>query len=171
MLTIEDGTGVAGANSYATADEVREYAEARGLTVPADDDPGTAQIEAALVLAADMLEKYNYKGSRALPLVQELTWPRKDVYCFDSDEPLASDEIPGLLKKVQCQLAVEAAAGTELQPTGTGQEVVREKVDVIEVEYARSGSGTVTPQFNKAEEMLAPLLDNGGSMSLVSVRV
>lgn len=169
ILVIEDGTGVVGANSYATAAEVRAYATARGLTVPAVGAPGDLTIETALVKACDLLERYDYKGNKTTAS-NELQWPRSDVFVFDATTALADDEIPGLLKKVQCQLAVEAAAGTDLQPTGTGREVVKEKVDVIEVTYAEMKSGSITPQFNKAEEMLEPLLDNGG-IALVSVRV
>lgn len=164
-LVIEDGTIVAGANSYATVADARAYASARGLTLSDDD----AVVEAALVNAADLLERYDFKGSR-VDAAQELAWPREDVFVFDNDDALAEDEIPALLIKVQCQLAYDATQ-TELQPTGTGQEVVSEKVDVLEVKYAEKGSGSITPEFNKAEEMLAPLLNTGGAISLVSKRL
>ncbi len=164
-LVIEDGTGVTGANSYATVAEARAYALARGLTLPVTDGP----VESALVLACDKLESYRYKGAKTEE-DQPLMWPRADVYVDDAEEPLADDSIPNKLKQAQCQLAYDSTL-TELQPTGTGRETVREKVDVLEVEYARQGSGSVTPEFNKAESLLAPLLLNGGGFALVTVRV
>lgn len=165
-LTIEDGTGVAGANSYATVAEARAYATARGLTLSATD----SIVETALVLACDKLESYRYKGTKTTG-EQPLAWPREDVDVEGSDDALANDAIPDKLKQAQCQLAVESAAGTQLQPTGTGREVIKQTVDVIVTEYARRGSGSITPEFNKAEAMLVSLLQSGGAFGLTSVRV
>lgn len=164
-LVIEDGSGVTGANSYATVAEARAYAVARGLTLSETD----SVVEAALVNACDKLESYRYKGTKT-DAAQELAWPRADVYVDDADEPLADDAIPAKLKQAQSQLAYDSTQ-TELQPTGTGREVLREKVDVIEVQYAERGSGSVEPQFNKAEALLAPLLLSGGAFGLSTVRV
>ena len=164
-LTIETGSGVAGANSFATVAEARAFASARGLSLPAPD----ASVEAALVLACDKVETYRFKGSKVDP-AQALQWPRADVYVEDGTEPLASNAIPAKIKSAQIQFAIESAAGTDLQPTGTGQEVVREKVDVIETEFAPRGSGSVTPQFQKAEAYLAPFLYAGGGLGLTTYR-
>lgn len=168
-LVIEDGSGVAGANSYATVAEARAYAEARGLSLPAAP-AGDAAVEKALVLACDKLETYRFKGDKT-DEANALAWPRANVYIGAAVAALAEDAIPDKLKQAQCQFAVESAAGTDLQPTGTGREVIRTKVDVLEKEYAPTGSGTVTPQFNKAEALLAPLLASGGAFGLTVVRV
>lgn len=165
-LVIETGTGVAGANSYATVAEARAYALARGLTLPAAD----GAVESALVLACDLLESFRFKGNKTSE-ANPLEWPRTGVYVGAATEPLAVDAIPAKLKQAQCQLAAESANGTELQPTGSGREVVKEKVDVIEVEYAKAGSGSVTPEFNKAEALLAAYLETGGAFGLTVVRV
>lgn len=165
-LIIEDGTGVENANSYATLAELAAYCTPRGLTLPATDELK----EKALILACDKLETYRYKGTKT-DSEQPLLWPRQNVYVDDGDEyPLGSDVIPNRLKNAQCQLAAESAAGANLQPTGTGREIVKEKADVLEVQYAPTGSGTVTPQFNKAEDLLSPLLKSGGAFSLVTAR-
>lgn len=164
-LTIEDGSGVAGANSYATVAEARAYATTRGLSLPVAD----ADVEKALVLACDKIETYRYKGNKT-DEANSLEWPRAGVYIGASETELANDEIPDRLKMAQSQFAVESAAGASLQPTGTGREVIRTKVDVIETEYAPRGSGSVTPQFNKAEALLAPLLASGGAFGLTVIR-
>lgn len=166
MLTIEDGTGVSGANSYATVAEARAYATARGLTFPADD----SDVESALVMACDKLEtSYRYKGNKTFE-TYPLEWPRKFVFIGASLIELDRNSIPAKLKQAQCQLAYDSTL-TELQPTGTGKEVIREKVDVLEVEYAQKGDGSVTPEFNKAEAILQPLLLTGGSFNLTTYRV
>jgi len=165
-LTIEDGSGVAGANSYADVAEARAYASARGLTLTADN----TKVEQALVLACDKLETYRYKGTKT-DAGQGLLWPRSNVYLEDAEEPLAGDSIPDKIKQAQCQLAIESANGTDLLPTGTGREVIRTKVDVIETQYAERGSGSIVPEFNKAEALLAPFLASGGSLGLSTVRV
>jgi hypothetical protein len=80
------------------------------------------------------------------------------------------DEIPSELVAAQIQLAYDSET-YELQPTGTGQEVLREKVDVIETEYAKRGTGTVQAQFNKALNFLKPLMKAGtGLWTLEAVR-
>lgn len=163
-LIIETGSGVTGANSYVTVLELRAFGTLRGLTLGSD-----AALEIALVLACDKLESsYKYKGRKTVE-TQPLLWPRQLVYLEDAYNPLSSTSIPDKLKQAQCQFAYEATL-RDLQPTGTGQEVLKKKVDVIEIEYAKSGSGTITPEFNKAEEMLRPLLLDAG-FGLTTVRI
>lgn len=164
-LIIETGSGVDSANSYATTDELKAYAANRGLTLPTS----SKSLETALVLACDKLETYRYKGSKT-NAGNALLWPRANVYLPDADEPIADDVIPARLKMAQCQLAVEAAAGTDLLPTGDGREVKREKVDVIETEYATTGSAAAVPQFTKAEALLEPLLANA-SFTVQTLRI
>ena len=165
-LVIEDGSGIAGANSYASVAEARAYATARGLSLPAAD----AEVEKALVLACDKLESYRYKGNKTSE-DNALEWPRADVFIGAATEALADDAIPAKLLQAQCQLAYEASKGTDLMPTGTGREVIATKVDVIETKYAQRDSGSISTEFNKAEALLAPLLASGGSFGLSTVRV
>lgn len=168
-LIIEDGSGIAGANSFATVAEARAYGSARGLVFPALD----ATVEAALVNAADFLETFQarYKGSKT-DAANALAWPRKGVFLYSSATEFPNDEIPTLLKNAQCQLAFDATS-TTLQPSYVGQEVKRKKVDVLEIEYAETGTGsaTVTPQFKKAEAMLEPLLNTSAGFALRTRRI
>lgn len=164
-LTIETGAGIVGANSYATVEEARAYATARGLTLPATDGP----VEAALVLACDKLETYRYRGAKTAA-DQALMWPRAEAYLDGAYDAVATDYIPAQLKFAQCQFAVESANGADLQPTGSGREVIEKTVDVLTTKYAPTGAGTVTPQFNKAEAILAPLLASA-AFGLSTLRV
>jgi hypothetical protein len=164
-LIVEDGSGVAGANSYVSVAEVRAWAGVRGLTLPATD----GAVEILVVKAMDFLESFRarFTGSKT-DSAQALQWPRTGATL--DGVALDDDVIPAELKSALFQLTVDAQT-LELQPTGTGREVLREKVDVLETEYAERGSGTVQPQFTKALAFLQPLLNSGGAFGLRTVRV
>lgn len=155
-LVVEDGTGKADATSYVSAADAQAWASARGLSFTGND----AAVEKHLLLAMDYVESFRarFKGSKTTS-EQALQWPRTGVV-LDSVE-LTDDTIPAELKSAVIQLAFESQT-TDLQPSGTGQEVLREKVGPIETQYAERGSGTLRPQFNKAMAFLEPLLRSGG---------
>lgn len=152
-LEIETGAGVEGANSYVSLEEVRAYATARGLTVPVDD----AALEALVIKAKDYLEtkRSEFKGNKMYG-PGYLQWPRSSVR-IDGFE-IADDAIPAELKDAQCQCAIDLQTMDPLAPK-TGVVVKREKVDVIETEYAVSaGQTNPTPVLTKVDALLQPLL-------------
>lgn len=153
-LTVEDGTGVIGANSYIELVDARDYFTARKLTIPNEDD----QVEALLIQAVDYLESMpmtRFKGTWIYG-PGYLQWPREGVWIENFQIP--NDEIPQLLKDVQCQLAHELQTYNPL-PTSDGRVIKRERVDVVETEYAvTAASGTPVPVLRKVEAMLAPLV-------------
>lgn len=157
-LTIEDGTRVAGANSFATVAEARAYATERGLTLPATDPA----VEQLLIRACDYLQSLEdrYKGAR-VDSTQALAWPRQAVYMFGDLEPLADTAIPSYLKAAQCQLAVDLNT-TELMPLGASREVLSETVGPLSTTYARSGVTAQQPQPAKALSLLQPLMRTSG---------
>lgn len=164
-IVVEDGTIVTGANSYVSRADAITWAALRGLTLP-----DTTATDVGLIKAMDLIESFRdrFQGSKT-DEDQPLQWPREDVW-IDGFE-IGEDVIPQALIDAQVQLAYEAQS-TDLQPTGTGQEVTKEKVDVIEVTYSKRGSGTVTPQFNKAMAFLSVLLKPGyGASSVPALRV
>jgi hypothetical protein len=156
-LVIENGSLVAGANSYVSVAEARAYAAARASTLPEDN----AEVEAALIVAVDYLESLGakYQGKKVDPATQELQWPRQSVEIDGWQVPV--DTIPKQLKNAQIQLAIENAAGVDLMPTGDGREVIREKVDVLETEWAPGSGGAAQPVFPKVEALLTPLMSAG----------
>lgn len=159
-LVIEDGSLVAGANSFVTVAEVRAFAEVRASTLPVAD----GDVEAACIRAMDYINAFRdkFKGIK-VAASQALQWPRVGA-SVDGFE-LAQTEIPGVLKDAQCQLAVDAAA-LDLQPSGDGREVIREKVDVLETEYRPGAGGNPQPALTKARAMLEPLLRSGGGLAV-----
>lgn len=130
-LTLETGTGVADADSYASAEDFALFAELFGRTIPSD----TAAQEAVLRRAAIQMNTFNWKGSRAVA-GQALAWPRKGV--TRDDQFVSSTSIPREIEQGQMALAFEILAMEAKQAeaeTASGP-VKREKVDVLEVEYA-----------------------------------
>lgn len=164
-LTVEDGTGtVAGANSYVDLEDARAYASDRGYSLPADD----AVLTHLLIRATDYLEGLagRYKGSKYVPETQSLQWPRLDVV-IDGIE-LDPTEIPEKLKFAQIQAAVEIQTVDPLQTT-SGYAIRRERVDVIETEYAigtNMTSETPLPRMPKVDALLSTLMRGSGNLTV-----
>ena len=165
MIVVEDGSGVANADSYITVAEARAYAAKRGFTT--FDALTDGEVEAKIILAMDVVESYrgSFKGTKASS-TQALQWPRADVY-IDGTE-IASTTIPTELKNALSQLSVDAVSST-LQPNLGGRTVTREKVDVVEIEYAARGASAEYTVFDKFETMLEPLLSSTGPLYTVRV--
>lgn len=155
-LTVEDGTGKSGADSYVSLDEAKAYFNARGLAFPID-----AAFEKLLVKAMDYLEQEAsgpYKGSPTFPGMDTVKWPRTGVVVDEYEIP--SSSIPRQLKFAQCQLAFEMQT-VDPTPTLSGNIVKREKVDVLETEYAIDyKAGQKPPEVIKVTLLLRPLLRN-----------
>lgn len=138
-LTIEDGTGKADADSYATAAELVTYGTAYGVTVPATE----ADQESLLRRAAVQMNALPWKGSRAVS-GQALAWPRAGV-CVHGEE-LAADSIPREVKYGQMALAAEILSYDAAPPATAKGAVVEETVDVLTVKYAAvDNTGKVLP--------------------------
>jgi hypothetical protein len=160
-LTIEDGTGVEGAESYASAEDLQDYAAIRGIDLPEEEEQ-----EQLLVKAMDYVESFRdrFKGDwRFGP--GYLQWPRLNVW-------LGSFNIEGIpieLKKAQCQVAIELLTVDPME-TQSGAAVTVEQVGPIRTEYAvRADSRPAEPTMPKVDALLEPLLRNFGT--LTSVRV
>lgn len=150
---------IAGTNTYAVAAELTAYAGARGIEIAGDPD-------VLLVGAMDYLATLEdrWQGERTSP-TQPLAWPRTGVYLYGT--LLADDAIPQSLKDAQCRLAMDADAGSVLLPTvpvGGKGSVIREKVDVVEVQYAE-GYNNSQPIFTAANALLKPLMVAGGGIN------
>lgn len=167
-LVIENGQVVANANSYVEVSELRAYATARGVTLPVAD----ADVEKFLIKAADYLGSFEqqYRGVRQSE-AQELSWPRAGA--FVNGFEVADDAIPKLLKKAQMQAAVEIFNGFDPLTSTDGRFVKREKVDVIETEFATpqelAGEVSSTVELPAVASLLQPLLRDGGALRSVRV--
>lgn len=156
-LIVEDGTGVVGANTYNSLTEIRQYAEERGIILPTDD----TELSILAIQATDYLETFRekYQGLKT-NLSQDLQWPRSGVTL--DGETLDENLLPALLKKAHCQATAEAVeADLQANPSAS---VKKEKVDVLEVEYADSAISSTG--FTKVESLLNPLFRVSGRWPL-----
>lgn len=131
-LIVEDGSIVAGAESYITLADADAYFTARGnATWAALAD---ADKEAALRKATDyMVGRYGlrWKGERVSEL-QALDWPRSCAYA--NGFLIASDTVPEAVQRACAELAVRASVA-DLSPD-VGAQVKSETVGPISVTYA-----------------------------------
>lgn len=165
-FTVEDGTVIAGANSYVTVAYADTYHSDRGATSWADLT--TEQKQAALIKATDFIEQ-QYNGrwiGYLVELDQPLSWPRtyNDPYFYGVND--ISGEVPVAVQQAVCILALESLS-SDLNPT-QGRATKREKVDVVEVEYSDYAKlGSTRPAI---DGLLRKLL-NSSSVNARAIRV
>ncbi|KTB90856.1 hypothetical protein AO073_05805 [Pseudomonas syringae ICMP 11293] len=130
MLIIEDGTGVPGAESYATAAELVIYAGKFGVAIPAEE----AAQEAVLRRAALVMDGMTWKGRKSTG-DQALSWPRREIRLDGENKP--ERYLPARIQYGQMALAAEIHAD-DIDPIDKRQgAVTKEKVDgAVEREYA-----------------------------------
>ena len=157
-LTIETGTGVANANSFATVTECRDYATQRGLELPTND----SDVEALLIKAQDYLQSLegNFQGSRT-HTIQELAFPREGVVLFGVEQQ--KESIPKLLKTAQCRLAFDASQA-DLLTTGGGRIIKKEQVGPLVTEYDNDGVANPQVKLTQALAHLDPLFKSNASV-------
>jgi hypothetical protein len=171
-LIVEDGTGLANAESYISVADADTYFSNRGNAAWAA--LSTAQKEQDLRKATDYIGqvyRMRWNGTRVSG-VQALDWPRAyvsrdDINYINGEGYVVingyyywpSDEVPTLVKNACAELAFRASVA-DLSPD-IGQRVLREKVDVIEIEYADHGPQYAT--YRAIDNMLAPFLAAGSS--------
>ena len=185
-LTVEDGTVVANADSYADLVFVRNYAAKRNLTIHTAD----ADLEVLIIKAMDYLEARGgeYKGCK-VSTAQTLQWPRKGnttsgqyikVDCMllndytDPDNPVY--KIPEQLKRALAQLVIEQAANVPLFPapvtttSGSAGQITEKTLGPLTLKYSdKAASTTVNGQTSTrrpiviatVETLLKPLFGSG----------
>lgn len=151
-IIIEDGTQVAGANSYITEAELTTYATDRGVTIAGNNDE-------LLIQAMDFIEQQSFKGYKYTD-AQPLQWPRSDVYI--DGYRVEVTEIPQLLKDALAETAL-AIDGANNPLNNIDRQTKREKVGEIEIEYMdNASSSTYVPKIsNKLRKLITG--GNGGN--------
>ena len=165
-LTVEDGTGVTGADCYADVTACSAYAV---LYYGAALTGSSGDKEAAIRRATAYLDGLAWRGSRTNGRAQPLAWPRTSMVDCDGND-IASNEIPSELIIAQHELArAEFQSPGLLSPQGSLRDTMvrREKVDVIEVEYdtTRVTASTANAQVlvDAAMRRIKCFLIGGGS--------
>ncbi len=161
-LIVEDGTGVANANTYADLAYARAFATNTGLVgLPTDDEAA----KAALLRAMAYIESRPYQGYPS-SATQALVWPRKGV--LYSGYQLLDNYIPEPIKKAQVVAATLIGNGIELLPTVSGQFVTEETVGPITTKYSDEylASSTGLTVFSEIDVYLNPFCNIAGGYRL-----
>lgn len=157
-IVVEDGTGLADAETYVSVADCKAYLDARGKTEWGLLD--LAVQEASLRNAADYLDAVygpRLQGYR-LKVTQALLWPRTDVK-FDNVwwDPAP---LPMPLTRACCETAALAASGVDLfEPLDRGGQVT-EKLEIVgpiteRTKWASSApSGIVYPAIKRYMDLL-----------------
>lgn len=154
MLIVEDGSGLPNAESYCSVAFADAYFAARNVS---SWDGSTEHREGLLRIATEyMLGQYQFVGER-VKREQALDWPRVDAWAYGF--PIDSNTVPEAIMRACAELAHRANHST-LQPD-IGKRTIREKVDVIEVEYSE-GSREST-YFAQVDRILMPFLESTSS--------
>lgn len=160
-LIVEDGTIVAGAESYITVADATAYFAARGNATWAAVASDIVR-EQLLRKATDyMVARYGlrWKGERVSE-DQLLDWPRSCAYAngFEID----ADSVPLKVRHACAELAVRAS-DAELQPD-VGAQVKQEVVGPISVTYADGARQSDT--FKAVDSMLNAYLKGMGAVTV-----
>lgn len=156
-LVVEDGTGVAGADSYVSLEYLNQYHAARGNVKW--DDYLDDEKEAAARRAMLYVETFRYKGKR-LVVSQACNFPRSGVVTRDGLE-WPSDLIPAALMVAQAEGALREAQnpGTLLPDWTPGKGPLRrEKLGEMEEEYFKQDSNDGKYPFQSILRVLADFI-------------
>lgn len=162
-FTPEDGTGLAGANSYTTLEFANDYFAERNVVTWT----GTDEVkQGALIAATDYIEgRFGRRlaGEKEFPLVQALQFPRE--YC---DEAALS--MPVALLRATAEYALRALAGPlapdpEVHASGYALQSTKEKVGPVEeantFANANGTRPTVFRPYPAADMLMRGLLITG----------
>ena len=146
-------------NPTSDADSMVSVADARlravnlGVTLPADD----TECEVALVKGNVYLNGLCFYGEPVVGF-QGTSWPRKNVVINNNEYP--DDQIPQQAIDAQIVSAAYAATGDIYTVVDNDKRISSEKVDVLQVTYAVSDSGSYSgkKKITRAEELLSMFL-------------
>jgi hypothetical protein len=139
-FTVEDGTGVTGANSYVSVADADAYFALVGT--PALWTAATSgEKEQALFKGTQYIEAhYLWATGGISSTTQGLGWPRssaEDRY----GRTLDSDVVPEVVKQATCEAALRSM--TEDLLADESQRVIKERVEgAVEIQYADDGDST-----------------------------
>jgi len=158
MLIIEDGTVVAGADSFQTLVDARALAANIGLSLPVDDT------EAEVVLRQGYLnllqQERTLQGLR-ISAVQTGIYPRSGVLsnCF----AVASDTVPNDVITAQLYASDAINAGAETNNIKTGEKLAGFNVGsgAYSETYQQGTSQSVNPSIQGVTNSLYPLTKVG----------
>jgi len=157
-IIVEDGSNIAGANSYVLLVDARAILNLLGQDLNSVDTIAEQQI----LNAARHIEAFrqSFKGWKRNG-TQSMQWPRLGVVIDGIS--IDSNIIPQDLIDAQVFAAYEYAQGQILQPSSPNQSVASEEVvGAVKVSYFDTGSIDGSPALVRVNDSLNPLLKSGG---------
>lgn len=157
-LIVEDGSIVAGAEAYCSVADASTYHSNLGNAAWAALASDTVREQCLRKATAYMLGAYRQRwAGYRVGTVQTLDWPRNYVPLPDAIggygfSYVSNNTVPVEVKNACAELALKAATATLLDDTT--QQVIREKVGPLEVEYDKYSSQNTKYSF--VEALLAP---------------
>lgn len=142
-LVLEDGTGLATANSYIDATEADAILCVNPTTHAAWTALTPGEMDTYLVWASGWLDNYfDWKGYKSVPS-SGMRWPRCGVYDRDG-LIIPEDVLPDQLKQAVAELSVwligNQAAASGGNSNNLPEGIKRVKADVVEVEFFEDAS-------------------------------
>lgn len=178
MLTVEDGSGLADADSYVSLADASSIATSFGLTfaIAGADEVLAEQALRRATAWLDATYRLRFPGWRTRYREQALEWPRQGAYDQNIiPQYIAQDSVPVEIKRACVIAAVrEKASVGALSPDVTpGQ--IKKSVSVegaVSVDYA-IGAGSVAdqrPVVTMVDDALASLIPTGrGNFAMTRV--
>jgi hypothetical protein len=163
-LIVEDGTGLANAESYASVAEFKTYHANIGNDVTLITDTTIEQLLRRATQYMVAVYRSRWQGRRTLS-TQALDFPRYDVVV--EGYSVESNIVPLEVKNACCELALKANSATLL--ADQTQKVIREKVDVIEVEYSEFSPSQT--RYSQIDNLLSVFLSSANSFEAKALRV
>ena len=171
-LIVENGTGLATAESYSSVAEYKTYADNFGVSYAAFTDTQLEQFLRQATRYMGQMYRMRWKGYRVTS-TQSLDWPRAGVSTVESSSYIygryvvATDIVPADIKNANNILAQKASAGVDLFADGT-QRVKREKIGPIESEYEQGSLQRI--QYDSVLALISPYLGSVGNGSIQLVK-
>jgi len=161
-LVKETGSGVTGANTYATLGTVSAYCTNHGVTTWAS--LASEAQKAAILRAMNYMESRNWKGWKDNQY-NSLEWPRAGVV-DRNNYGIPSTDIPEQVKDALAEAAHREGdnANTMQKDLARGGKTKFEKIGPLETEYFSSASPSKT--FEVIDGMLKGLLTSSASVKV-----
>jgi len=155
-IIVEDGSGMANAESYLSVSDFKAYCDNRGMSYASQTD---AVIEQKLRIATGYIDTVKrYKGQRLLS-AQSLEFPRASLTDWGG---IAVEGVPGRVKQACAELAYKAFTENLYTDLDRGGMVTSQSVGQISVSYA--DGAPVGKSFMSAMKLLEPFFRDSSTI-------
>jgi len=162
-LTVEDGTGLAAADSYQTVADIDTYNTNHGNASKWRDLTLQQKEEKARLAAQGLdLEFHNQWLGRKRVDGQGLDFPRVEIEDPIDGFIISETSVPKPILDAHAELAIEIALGKTIHSAQSDSAAIkrqRKKLDTLEIETEYSGSkaGTAVADFPRIERLVSRL--------------